>query len=369
MLKLVSCRFRPGLPDDMRGNCVGTETNSQWYRFRCVSSGSFEFMLTPTGGGANYDFALMKQCPCSGNPQIFFCNNAGPMNPPKFGETGICFDPPATFGVPYSFEFAIATASLVAGQNYYLFLNNTSGNGEGFRLMMVGSAEIGPSQPQHVLTTTLIGKDGLLCPCEAFGMLISKLLFLIFFGTDRTYLWEVTPGFSGQNIIADIKNYYGPTAHIRYDEVNIDFLQPGTTYNIKCTVKDECTGTIAIANKTIKVLNYIPDKDSTFRICWEDGYYTYNNVAYGAGAHELDRKTNEGCYHLTLNINPYDTYVKEIGKIPLCRTQTYGICGSNFDYKDEGIHTEILVLGKGLKPPQSCDTSMIFEIIPFFSRA
>lgn len=357
-----------GMADDMRGNCVGAETNSHWYRFKCLASGSFEFMITPTGGGANYDFAFMKQCPCSGNPQILFCNNAGPMNPPKFDPTGLCFNPPATFGVPYSFEFTLSTASLVAGQNYYLFLNNTSGNGEGFRLEFRGTAIIGQITPQSVISTTFNQVPDLLCPSEANNINF-KIAVPGFFGSDRTFLWEVTPGYNGQNIIADIKNFYGPTANNRLDEVNIDFLQPGTTYTIKCTAKDECTGNIAIATKTLKVLNIIPDKDSTFRICWEDGFYTYDNVPYGAGSYQLPRKTNAGCYNLVLNIDPYEIPIKEIGKIPLCRTQTYSLCGSSFTYKDEGIHTEVMCPGKGTKPPQSCDTSMIFEIIPLLIDA
>ena len=353
-----------GAVDDPRGSICFAETNSHWFRFRCTASGSFEFMITALGKeGANFDFALMKACPCSGNPQIMFCNNASTAPPPKIWTTGLSADPFGTFGVlPTTFEWFFTSANLVAGQNYYLLVNNTTGNGEGFNIRFAGTAQIGQILPQQNLTSTLIGPPDLLCPGEA-----SQQNFKVStpgnFGTDLTYFWEVIPGGSGLNYLALIDGI-GPFINTEIDNVNIDFLQFNTTYTVKCTITDECTGSISTGTKNIKVLKIINDKDSIFRICDEDGTYRYDGVDYGPGVNTIDRKTNEGCYKLNIIIDPYPVNFKEIGKVPVCRTQTYSVCGSSFTYKDEGVHTEVSCPGKGLKPPQSCDTFLIFDIIP-----
>ncbi len=333
---------------------AGNEHESYWFKFKCTASGSFEFMCTPDGLGADYDFAVMKQCPCTGNPMPISCSYVGPIVPPgPFVPTGVSANPLAVFGTPPQAEIIPTSLNLVAGETYYIVLDNITTNGVGFTIQFSGTAGIGPTMPNMVLTSSITGPTPI---CKSETGNIYKVIVPPGLGMDLTFDWTITPG------TASIDGG-GPIAQTTVNSISVDFFNTGN-YNIKCVITDPCTGTIVNANKTVVVLPELPDKDSTFVICAEDPYYTYNGVNYEPGVTSLDRRTPAGCYKLNIIVNQLPEIYKDLGDVPLCRTESFKVCGKTFTIADEGIQTGIICPGTGNIAPKSCDTSLIFNIVP-----
>ncbi len=126
----------------------GDENKSYWLKFKALSSGTFEFKLTPNGLMADYDFIMYDACPCDTNRNIIACKWVGSIVT-NFKPTGIATDPLASFGVlPIDALEFTNTINLVAGKSYFLLLNNISAsldpfNNVGFSLEFGGTANIG----------------------------------------------------------------------------------------------------------------------------------------------------------------------------------------------------------------------------------
>lgn len=126
----------------------GNEDKSYWIKFKALTSGTFEFALTPNGLMADYDFILYDACPCDTNRNVIACKWQGSVVT-NFKPTGIATDPMASFGIPPidALEFT-NTINLVAGKSYFMLLNNITAsldptNDVGFSLVFGGTANIG----------------------------------------------------------------------------------------------------------------------------------------------------------------------------------------------------------------------------------
>ena len=171
---------------------AGNEHESFWFKFKCTASGSFEFMCTPDGLGADYDFAVMKQCPCTGNPMPIACSYVGPIVPPgPFVPTGVSANPLAVFGTPPQAEIVPTSLNLVAGETYYIVLDNITTNGVGFTIQFSGTAAIGPTMPNMVLTSSITGPTPI---CKSETGNIYKVIVPPGLGMDLTFDWTITPG-------------------------------------------------------------------------------------------------------------------------------------------------------------------------------
>lgn len=137
-----------------------------WLKFTALTSGTFEFALTPKNLSADYDFILFKEsCPCDTNTaNIVACNWLGWVNQ-LFGATGISSNP-YNLGVKDTLAWAEfeKTVFLQAGTNYYLLVDNITNNGVGFDMQFSGSAKIGKALPDPIPTITSI--DGKLSLCQ-----------------------------------------------------------------------------------------------------------------------------------------------------------------------------------------------------------
>jgi len=339
--------------EDIGHKCLDIEHETYWFKFTCTSSGTLEFMITPNGLGADYDFAVYLQCPCTGNPMPIACSYKGPIFVGPFVPTGVCSDPLTVFNTPPQDEIIPTTLNLIAGQNYYIVCDNITTNGVGFTIQFSGSAGIGPVIPPPPIVANISGPTPI-CLYELNN--IYKINTPNNLGPDLEYKWTITP------TTASI-NGGSSTATTLVDNISVDFLSPGN-YNIKCDIYDPCTQKSVIGNKKVNVLPYLPDKDSTFIICFEDQYYTYNNTNYSPGLYTLQRKINTGCYSLNLFIDQKEEILKNLGDIPLCKDETYKLCNITFTHLDKGIQTGILCQGTGTLPPKSCDTSVSLNIVP-----
>lgn len=119
-------------------DCIDSETSqSRWYSFSCTTSGTFELLIEPfTISDTDFDFALYADCACESDLALA-CNTDSTK------ATGIADEPNQTWGASSPLGFA-PTVNLVAGQNYYLFTDNITGNFDIPAFQFGGTAIIGP---------------------------------------------------------------------------------------------------------------------------------------------------------------------------------------------------------------------------------
>jgi gliding motility-associated-like protein len=118
-------------PNNLAG-CLGgvnAEKQSAWYIFTASTTGTIDFTITPLSP-TDYDFAVYGpnvSCDALGLP--IRCNFAG-----SNGTTGLM--PP-----PVNIAFS-PSLSVIAGQSYYLLVNNFNNNNSGFSLTWGGTAQL-----------------------------------------------------------------------------------------------------------------------------------------------------------------------------------------------------------------------------------
>ena len=130
-------------PVEFTSCLVGGEHQTFWFNFTFQSAGTFEFLATPIGLGADLDFALfMGGCPDAGGVQVA-CNYAGPITPPG---------PFVTTGISSSMSNAeiIPPVMVQPGVTYYLVIDNITNNGVGFDIEFAGTASMGAGTPAPV---------------------------------------------------------------------------------------------------------------------------------------------------------------------------------------------------------------------------
>lgn len=153
------------------------EHQVHWYKFSFEDIGTFEFLCTPMGLNADYDFALFKgNCPtstCGNAPsELVACSFIGNVTNPPFVPTGISSDPGSSFGVPNNLEIENAVLVVEPNINYYLVLDNITSNNLGFQLEFGGTATFkNTNTPATVIPGTTCDNAPLIeCPCLENGI-------------------------------------------------------------------------------------------------------------------------------------------------------------------------------------------------------
>lgn len=108
------------------GGCLSTggENNSVWYKFQVATSGTLTFVISPTAA-VDYDWAVFGpnvSCANIGSP--IRCNAAG-----TYGNTGLNMTNTNTVGAPGSNVPFCKYMDVIAGETYYLFIDNWVGLG------------------------------------------------------------------------------------------------------------------------------------------------------------------------------------------------------------------------------------------------
>jgi len=108
------------------GGCLSTggENNSVWYKFEIATSGTLTFVISPTAA-VDYDWAVFGpnvSCGNIGTP--IRCNAAG-----TYGNTGLNMTNTNTVGAPGSNVPFCKYMDVIAGETYYLFIDNWVGLG------------------------------------------------------------------------------------------------------------------------------------------------------------------------------------------------------------------------------------------------
>ncbi len=114
---------------------AGGENHSNWYTFTIQNSGTLEFDIIPTVGTDDYDFSLYGPgvgCGNLGSP--IRCSDAGTI-----GNTGL-----ATGNVDLTEDVTgngyVAPLNVVAGEQYYLVVDEWTPTGAGYALNFTGTA-------------------------------------------------------------------------------------------------------------------------------------------------------------------------------------------------------------------------------------
>ena len=115
------------------GNIV-TSDNSAWYKFHCYQSGTLGFLLTPLGGGDDYDWEIMDIT--GRDPNDVFSmelrvslNLSGVTGPTGCTPTGTLSVHCAGGANGTQFN---AMPTITAGHDYLLMVNNYSQSGMGY---------------------------------------------------------------------------------------------------------------------------------------------------------------------------------------------------------------------------------------------
>jgi len=108
------------------GGCLSTggENNSVWYKFQVATSGTLTFVISPTAA-VDYDWAVFgPNVSCNNIGTPIRCNAAG-----TYGNTGLNMTNTNTVGAPGSNVPFCKYMDVIAGETYYLFIDNWVGLG------------------------------------------------------------------------------------------------------------------------------------------------------------------------------------------------------------------------------------------------
>jgi len=129
----------------------GEEQQSKWFRFDVIESGELAFQIKPKGASI-YNFSLYKgDCPDSGNEEAIGCAEGI-----EGTGTGISSDPMNDFGETAAGTSFLPNLNVIAGETYFLLVNNSSANGFGFDLSFAGTALIGDETLQSIIADPAI---------------------------------------------------------------------------------------------------------------------------------------------------------------------------------------------------------------------
>jgi len=130
--------------EDLGGCLYSDENHSVWYSFTIATSGTLTFTINPNVYADDYDFGVYgpnKDCSALGPP--IRCNYSG-----SDGPTGLTLDLSGTA----TDDTWSAYLDVVAGETYYLIVDNWSGTVNGFSLTWNGTATLTSAFTDPALT-------------------------------------------------------------------------------------------------------------------------------------------------------------------------------------------------------------------------
>jgi gliding motility-associated-like protein len=127
----------PGNVMETLGGCLGTEHFSIWYTFTIATSGTLTFVIDPNNFTDDYDWAVY-------GPNVTCGNLGGPIRcnySAADGPTGLNTTATNTTAGAGGSPFC-SVMNVVAGQTYYLIVDNFSSSANGFVLSWGGTATL-----------------------------------------------------------------------------------------------------------------------------------------------------------------------------------------------------------------------------------
>ena len=191
------------------GSVTNLESNSTWFKWTCLQSGTLTFTITPTKLDDDIDFAvyelpngtndcagkILQRCMASGTTAGAGCALLGPTGL-RDGETDIAEPSGCTAGNGQN-NF-IRPLDMVAGKSYALGINNFTSTGNGFNLEFGGSGTfLGPTAKINFSKSTkrlCLGEDIVFTDASSFSN-----------GTIRSRKWRF-----GKNASIDTASGLGP---------------------------------------------------------------------------------------------------------------------------------------------------------------
>jgi gliding motility-associated-like protein len=128
----------PGSSSETLGGCLSTEHYSVWYSFTIATSGTLTFLITPNAQ-ADYDWAVYGPnvtCATKGTP--IRCSYASTASGILTGLNMTATDTTENAGGDGFCQYM----DVVAGQTYYMIVDNFSANTNGFQLSWGGTATL-----------------------------------------------------------------------------------------------------------------------------------------------------------------------------------------------------------------------------------
>lgn len=118
------------------GGCLSYENHSVWYKFTIATSGTLTFDITPTGP-VDYDWAVYgPNVTCSNRGTPIRCNASGENGATGLNMSSTQTSVPGGFGQPRYCKYM----DVLAGQTYYLYVDNWSTTVYTFNLTWGGTA-------------------------------------------------------------------------------------------------------------------------------------------------------------------------------------------------------------------------------------
>ncbi|NIF03891.1 T9SS type B sorting domain-containing protein [Chryseobacterium sp. Tr-659] len=118
------------------GGCLSNENHSVWYKFTIATSGTLTFDITPTGP-VDYDWAVYgPNVTCSNRGTPIRCNASGDFGATGLNMTSTLTSVPGGLGNPRYCKYM----DVLAGQTYYLYIDNWSTTVYTFNLTWGGTA-------------------------------------------------------------------------------------------------------------------------------------------------------------------------------------------------------------------------------------
>lgn len=118
------------------GGCLSYENHSVWYKFTIATSGTLTFDITPTGP-VDYDWAVYgPNVTCSNRGTPIRCNASGENGATGLNMSSTQTSVPGGFGQPRYCKYM----DVLAGQTYYLYIDNWSTTVYTFNLTWGGTA-------------------------------------------------------------------------------------------------------------------------------------------------------------------------------------------------------------------------------------
>lgn len=166
----------PGLVQEGCAGCIGGENYSSWYQFTVGTSGTLAFTITPTAT-ADYDFALFQGASCGSLGTPVRCSFASTT-----GGTGLAAGNADTNEDPTGNGY-VSPVNAVAGQTYYLLINNWDNGSANFNFNWAGTATIdAPPAPDFTFNSPV-------CVGSNINLNAPTL-------TNATYHWSGPNGFT-----------------------------------------------------------------------------------------------------------------------------------------------------------------------------
>ncbi len=227
----------PGLVSDACTGCTVSENFSNWYEFTIATSGNLGLTLTPTPAANDYDFALYLAPDCASLGVPVRCSYAA--NSGTTGMNGVAVD----VSEDVTGDAWVSMAPVVAGEHYYLLVNEWSPTSGSFVLDWTGTATIATPLPLTFIGATDYSNSSYTV-CAGTPVTITAN------GSGGTYSWYLVP--TGGAAIATGINYSPSTA-----------AAGTTTYYLQEVTPNGCTSArtpITIIVNAAATVNAGPDQ-------------------------------------------------------------------------------------------------------------